>query len=323
MVAPTPVRSLVHSRTLVVSGCFLIYIYLLKYNFFLCDWIILIGLLRIFLSSFLSFFELDLKKVIAWRTLSQVGLIFFIFSFGLYFCSFIYLIRHAFFKSCLFLVVGIKIFYESGNQDYRFLNSLNFNFIFCIFLFCIISLISFIFSGGIIVKDYILDLFLNYNIFYFIFFLCIYIFLITNIYSFKLIFIFFNINFVKSFFLSFFGILSLLFLGLFIYFCIDFFFLNFFFLNYYFIEDFYFYLFFFLFFIFFYLSFILYLLRRKFLGNYFFLLFSNFFINFFVDYLLLLIILLFNFFYCLRKIFVKLFKFNKYFFYLFILIIFI
>lgn len=189
----------------------------------------LVGLLRIFISSFLRFFELDLKKVIAWRTLSQVGLIFFIFSFGLYFCSFIYLIRHAFFKSCLFLVVGMKIFYESGNQDYRFLNNLNFNYFFCIFLFCIFSLISFIFSGGIIVKDYILDLFLELNIFYFFFYLCMFIFLITNIYCFKLMFIFFNISSVKRFFISFFGLLRLLILGLIIYFYIDFFFLNFFF----------------------------------------------------------------------------------------------
>uniref|UniRef100_A0A914NRL3 Uncharacterized protein n=2 Tax=Meloidogyne incognita TaxID=6306 RepID=A0A914NRL3_MELIC len=63
MVAPTPVSSLVHRRTLVVSGCFLI-------------------LLGILISLILILFEIDVKKIVAYRTISQVSLIFLFFSYG-------------------------------------------------------------------------------------------------------------------------------------------------------------------------------------------------------------------------------------------------
>jgi NADH:ubiquinone oxidoreductase subunit 5 (subunit L)/multisubunit Na+/H+ antiporter MnhA subunit len=65
MVAPTPVSSLVHRRTLVVSGCFLIFIFLNFYDFEFNFYIFLGGVFRIFLASFLGLLEKDVKKLIA------------------------------------------------------------------------------------------------------------------------------------------------------------------------------------------------------------------------------------------------------------------
>lgn len=80
--APTPVRSIVHRRTLVVAGCFLIYIFSFKYNFLFRLYVMFVGFLGIGVSSVLSFFEKDIKKLVAWRTISQVGFILFIFCYG-------------------------------------------------------------------------------------------------------------------------------------------------------------------------------------------------------------------------------------------------
>nr|CAD2209187.1 unnamed protein product [Meloidogyne enterolobii] len=82
MVAPTPVSSLVHRRTLVVSGCFLMYIYFENYNFNFIIFLFLISLLGILISLILILFEIDVKKIVAYRTISQVSLIFLFFSYG-------------------------------------------------------------------------------------------------------------------------------------------------------------------------------------------------------------------------------------------------
>jgi len=82
MVAPTPVRSLVHSRTLVVSGCFLIFVFFERYSNFIILRLIMVSLGGLIISFILSLVEDDFKKLIAWRTISQVSLIFLFFSFG-------------------------------------------------------------------------------------------------------------------------------------------------------------------------------------------------------------------------------------------------
>jgi NADH:ubiquinone oxidoreductase subunit 5 (subunit L)/multisubunit Na+/H+ antiporter MnhA subunit len=66
----------------VVAGCFLIFMFSFKYNYLFSLYVIFVGLLGIMFSSFLSFFEKDIKKLVAWRTISQVGFILFIFSYG-------------------------------------------------------------------------------------------------------------------------------------------------------------------------------------------------------------------------------------------------
>ena len=78
-----------------------------------------IGLLTLFFSSFLGALEKDFKKIIALRTLSQIGLCFLTFSLGYLFLRFFHLVSHAIFKSFLFIQVGNYIRIKMGEQDKR------------------------------------------------------------------------------------------------------------------------------------------------------------------------------------------------------------
>lgn len=107
MAAPTPVSSLVHSSTLVTAGVYLLIRFhnLLEYN----SYLLVISVLTLFMSGLGANYEIDLKKIIALSTLSQLGIIMFILSLGQYEIAFFHLVRHATFKSLLFLCAGYYI----------------------------------------------------------------------------------------------------------------------------------------------------------------------------------------------------------------------
>lgn len=131
--------------------------------------ILLIGIFTIFFSRITALIEEDIKKVVALSTLSQMGFSLVTLGLGLGFVSFIHLVRHALFKSCLFMQVGYIIHCSGGQQDGR---GYGYNGSLPIFmqlqllvtLFCLCGLI---FSRGIISKDIILELFFFNNFFLF------------------------------------------------------------------------------------------------------------------------------------------------------------
>lgn len=187
--APTPVSSLVHRRTLVTAGLILLMNFnnlVLQKNFI--SFVLIIGLFTIFFSRLASLVEEDLKKVVALRTLSQIGFSIVTLGLGLRFISFIHLVRHALFKSCLFIQVGYIIHCSFGQQDGRnYSNNGNLpNFIQLQILVTLFCLCGLIFSSGAVRKDFILELFFSNN--YIIFFRLIFfasVFL-TFGYSFRL-----------------------------------------------------------------------------------------------------------------------------------------
>lgn len=181
MRAPTPVRSLVHRRTLVTAGLILLinfnYLIIHKNVLFLC---LVIGIFTIFFSSVTALVEEDLKKVVALRTLSQIGFSMVTLGLGLRFISFIHLVRHALFKSCLFIQVGYIIHCSFGQQDGRnYRNNGNLpNFIQLQLLVTLFCLCGLIFSRGAVRKDFILEIFfINSHIIFFgvIFFISVYL----------------------------------------------------------------------------------------------------------------------------------------------------
>ncbi len=125
MAAPTPISALVHSSTLVTAGLYLI----IRYSFIFYSSYKLIQLLLI-VSLFTSFYagtsvlvESDLKKVIALSTLSHLGFIGIAFSLGLSQLAFFHLLRHALFKSLLFIRIGDIIVNLIHSQDRRYISN--------------------------------------------------------------------------------------------------------------------------------------------------------------------------------------------------------
>nr|YP_004300496.1 NADH dehydrogenase subunit 5 [Pristionchus pacificus]ADZ52299.1 NADH dehydrogenase subunit 5 [Pristionchus pacificus] len=197
MSAPTPVSSLVHSSTLVTAGLILLmnfnYLIMHKNVLFMC---LAIGIFTMFFSSITALVEEDLKKVVALSTLSQMGFSMVTLGLGLNFISFIHLVSHALFKSCLFMQVGYIIHCSFGQQDGRnYSNNGNLpNFIQLQLLVTLFCLCGLIFSSGAVSKDFILEMFFMNNhmiIFGLMFFISVYL---TFGYSYRL---------WKSFFLSF------------------------------------------------------------------------------------------------------------------------
>nr|YP_009391040.1 NADH dehydrogenase subunit 5 [Caenorhabditis virilis]ARV88305.1 NADH dehydrogenase subunit 5 [Caenorhabditis virilis] len=197
MSAPTPVSSLVHSSTLVTAGLIL----LMNFNNLnlqkdFISVVLVTGLFTMFFSSMASLVEEDLKKVVALSTLSQMGFSMVTLGLGLSFISFVHLVSHALFKSCLFMQVGYIIHCSFGQQDGRnYSNNGNLpNFIQLQLLITLFCLCGLIFSSGAVSKDFILELFFsnNYMMFFsLMFFVSVFL---TFGYSYRL---------WKSFFLSF------------------------------------------------------------------------------------------------------------------------
>jgi len=160
--APTPVRSLVHSRTLVTAGLILI----INFNILLLTgsvsfFILVLGLLTIFFSSLTALVEEDMKKVVALSTLSQIGFAALTIGLGLRFIRLLHLLRHALFKRCLFIQVGFIIhcsFSQQDGRNYGNLNNLPFyiQLQMLVTLFCLCGLI---FRRGAVTKDYVLEIF--------------------------------------------------------------------------------------------------------------------------------------------------------------------
>jgi NADH-ubiquinone oxidoreductase chain 5 len=184
--APTPVSALVHSSTLVTAGVYL----LIRFNVLLGmnSFILYLGALTIFMSGLGANFEIDLKKIIALSTLSQLGVIIFVLSMGYVELAFFHLLTHALFKSLLFLCAGAYIHGAADCQDIRFLGGvaqgLPVSSIF--FISCSISLCGFPFLSGFYSKDLILEMFIVGGINNFILFIILVGTLFTVTYSFRL-----------------------------------------------------------------------------------------------------------------------------------------
>jgi len=160
MAAPTPVSALVHSSTLVTAGVYLIirFSHLFRINLFL----FLIGRLTIFMSGLGANFEMDLKKIIALSTLSQLGVIILSLSLGFRELAFFHLLTHALFKSLLFLCAGVFIHRSEDCQDIRFLGGIyaGMPVSSLFFICCSLSLCGFPFLSGFYSKDLILEIFM-------------------------------------------------------------------------------------------------------------------------------------------------------------------
>jgi NADH:ubiquinone oxidoreductase subunit 5 (subunit L)/multisubunit Na+/H+ antiporter MnhA subunit len=116
MRAPTPISSLVHSSTLVTAG---IYTLISYFNLLFCRSFLFlncVGLLTLITSGVLALLEQDGKKVVALRTLNQLGFMVTTIALGLSQIVLFHLLSHAFFKRIMFMQLGYFISILLGSQ---------------------------------------------------------------------------------------------------------------------------------------------------------------------------------------------------------------
>ena len=118
MEGPTPVSALIHAATMVIAGVYL----LLRITFFFPPEALLflkyISIISMVMASLFAIAQQDIKKILAYSTISQIGLMLFAISIGNLPLALFHLLTHAFFKAALFLTAGVFI-HEKKSQDIR------------------------------------------------------------------------------------------------------------------------------------------------------------------------------------------------------------
>jgi NADH-quinone oxidoreductase subunit L len=121
MAGPTPVSALIHAATMVTAGIYLV----ARCNGFFSaspsasELVAWIGIATSFLGATIALTQNDIKKVLAYSTVSQLGLMFAALGMGAYSTAVFHVITHAFFKALLFLGSGSVIHGMGGEQDIR------------------------------------------------------------------------------------------------------------------------------------------------------------------------------------------------------------
>ena len=121
MAGPTPVSALIHAATMVTAGIFMI----TRMNFLfdltaeIQNVIAIVGAITAIVAASIGLVQNDIKKVLAYSTVSQLGLMFLALGLGAYEVAVFHVITHAFFKACLFLGSGSVIHALHGEQDMK------------------------------------------------------------------------------------------------------------------------------------------------------------------------------------------------------------
>jgi NADH-quinone oxidoreductase subunit L len=121
MEGPTPVSALIHAATMVTAGVYLIARChpLFEHAYVVQDLAAGLGALTLLMAGLIALVQTDIKRVIAYSTMSQIGYMFVAVGLGAYPNGMFHLMTHAFFKACLFMGAGLVIHALSGEQDIR------------------------------------------------------------------------------------------------------------------------------------------------------------------------------------------------------------
>ncbi len=121
MAGPTPVSALIHAATMVTAG---VYLVARTHELFLLapptlTAVAVIGLFTLLLAAFTALCQHDIKRILAWSTISQIGYMFLGLGVGAWSASIFHLMTHAFFKALLFLAAGAVIHCLHHEHDIR------------------------------------------------------------------------------------------------------------------------------------------------------------------------------------------------------------
>ncbi|URJ24975.1 NADH-quinone oxidoreductase subunit L [Candidatus Blochmannia ocreatus (nom. nud.)] len=196
MVGPTPVSALIHSATMVTAGVYLI---IRMSNFFLVTpkilyLIGLIGSLTIVLFGFSALLQSNIKKILAYSTVSQIGYMFLALGGGHWYAAMLHLMTHAFFKALLFLAAG-SLIYICRNEQNIFKMGVSYKSVLLIYICFLVGGLSLsgapIITSGFYSKEMImLETLFSNN--YFFFFSGLLGAILTPIYTFRMIFVIFH-----------------------------------------------------------------------------------------------------------------------------------
>jgi NADH-ubiquinone oxidoreductase chain 5 len=161
MEGPTPVSALIHAATMVTAGVYLLIRSspIIEYSdtiLLICLWL---GAITNMFSSLIGFFQKDIKKIIAYSTMSQLGMMVLSIGLSCYNIALFHLINHAFYKALLFLGAGSVIHGMLDNQDLRKYGGLKhyLPLTYSVILIASFSLIAIPFMSGYYSKDFILE----------------------------------------------------------------------------------------------------------------------------------------------------------------------
>ena len=160
MEAPTPASALIHSSTLVVAGIFLIirFSILFEFTIFTNYYLAILGAVTLAFGSITAVFQNDIKKLVAYSTISQIGYL----VCGCGFCCYeevlIYLIIHALNKAFLFILVGYIVHFFNANTDMRQMGGIYlYSFDITVLLFGVcFNLAGLPYSAGFLGKEFLL-----------------------------------------------------------------------------------------------------------------------------------------------------------------------
>ena len=109
MEGPTPVSALIHAATMVAAG---VYLLVRLFNLFTEDALLVVaitGMITTLIGALAALSQYDVKKILAYSTMSQLGLMILAIGMGVLDAALLHLLTHAFFKACLFLAAGLVI----------------------------------------------------------------------------------------------------------------------------------------------------------------------------------------------------------------------
>lgn len=193
MEGPTPVSALIHAATMVAAG---VYFTIRVYPMLSADallFIAVIGGLSAFIAATIAIAQNDIKKILAYSTISQLGFMVMGIGVGAYHFAFFHLITHAFFKACLFLGSGSIIHSMHHEQDINKMGGLRKKLpvTFYTFLLATLALSGIPLTSGFLSKDSLLA---SYYVFgsingnYLFAFIGFFVAFLTSLYMFRLIF---------------------------------------------------------------------------------------------------------------------------------------
>lgn len=189
MAGPTPVSALIHAATMVTAGIYMIARSHVLYSLSEVSQnvVAVVGLATALLSATIALYQNDIKKVLAYSTVSQLGFMFLALGAGAYTTGVFHVMTHAFFKALLFLGAGSVIHAMGGEQDITKMGGLRKKLpvTYWTFLFGVLAISGFPFTSGFISKDEILLSVYSYNKVYF--WIAAFTAVLTAIYMFRLL----------------------------------------------------------------------------------------------------------------------------------------